>query len=66
MQFIWHTFHEEIDGFYQYVNEDIMIQQYSTLFFIIFRLFFWQSSDIQRDNVKDKRIGENAFVTTSD
>jgi hypothetical protein len=27
MQFIWHTFHEEIDGFYQYVNEDIMIQQ---------------------------------------
>jgi hypothetical protein len=37
MQFIWHTFHEKIDGFYQYVNEDIMIQQYIVLhyFYII-------------------------------
>jgi hypothetical protein len=37
MQFVWHTFHEEIDGFYQYVNEDIMIQQCIVLhyFYII-------------------------------
>jgi hypothetical protein len=45
MQFIWHTFHEEIDGFYQYVNEDIMIQQYIVLhyFCIILLAKLWHS-----------------------